>query len=56
MAQTAEFNEALERAPTDLETLKGVLAAVRRVLDAKVVMETECADVQERVTTMKVRR
>jgi dynein heavy chain, axonemal len=34
--------------------LKGVLAAVRRVLDAKVAMETECADVQERVTTMKV--
>lgn len=48
------MNTALDVPPTDLVTLKAVLAAVQHVLDQKIPMEFAIADVQERYRTLRL--
>lgn len=48
------MNASLDVPPTDLSTLKAVLASVQFVLDQKIAMEFAIADVQERYRTLRL--
>ncbi|RYY38146.1 hypothetical protein EON62_00630, partial [archaeon] len=54
IARVRELNEALDVKPMDLATLKAVLAEVAFILDLKIEMELQCADIQERFRTLKM--